>query len=172
VQLAGMGVFPLRWHATGLPGLAVADSGLIWGVPSAAVSANVLLGFEDSDRRRSAEQTIALVVRRDPGSIFARINERGLWGWFGYVLIGLCEVGFQYGLAIRGTRYIREVLRLHGVKLIRKADGSSALNGPSEAMEEVDRKLRKRNVEERHYKQISYIVLGVAVVGYTIFLLG
>jgi len=172
VMLAGTGTHPLRWSARGLPpGLKLSEDGVLRGPAQAAVTARIVVSMSDSRPAKAPDKTLAMVVRPRPLSSLERIARRGLWGWLGYVLLALGEVALLFQLRRRQGHDVLVLLKLYNVNLIQKADGTTALNGSSEDMEAFQQAYKPKHEKYLQYQRISYAVLAVSVIGYTIFLL-
>ena len=172
-RLSGAGQDPLRWSARSLPpGLEIVERGVIRGRPTTAGQARVTVSMQDARQRQAADRVLVLSVQ-PPASRQASAERRRSWlpWWIGYVALALVQVAFLFLLDRRTSREIVAMLRRHGVDLIRRQDGTSALNGPPEHIEAFKAAHKQLADRNRRYKAISYATLGIVVLGYTIFLL-
>jgi hypothetical protein len=176
ITLSGTGAQPLRWSARNLPlGLRLGDDGVIRGEPVAPTKTQIVISMEDARNSKAPEKVLELVVNPPPLTAMDRLKGRGFLWWLGcvlgYAVLGLGEVGFLKLLDIRAGRELAAMLRAHGVDFIRKADGTGGLSGSPEATEVVQRWHKEMFDRQRKLKKISYALLSVAIIGYTIFLL-
>lgn len=63
------------------------------------------------------------------------------------------------------------MLKLYNVNLIHKADGTSALSGSNEDMQAFQESYKQMRWRYLRYKRLSYTVLAVCIIAYTIFFL-
>lgn len=172
LTLAGTGVHPLNWSAKGLPsGLDVSTEGAISGWARSPGLYKGVLSMRDASGAPAADRTVELTVKPRPTSTLERIRRRGIWGWVGYILLILANVAFLYLLRRWEGGRIQEMLAAHNVNLIRKADRTTALNGAPEDMEAFKRDYRHLHEQVRYRKYISYAVLVVGLIAYTLWLL-
>ena len=172
LRLAGEGALPLRWSAANLPaGLSLTENGVIRGTPAVATTSRVVVSLRDARDRSAPDAVLEMSVRRRPVSLGEIVRRPGLWEWLGYVLVALLEVAFLMLLRVRMAKDMALALRLHNVELIQRPDGTTALNGPPEATEAARGQLVQMHGADRRVRLISYVVLGAAMIGYTIFIL-
>jgi hypothetical protein len=172
VTLAGTGAEPLRWSARGLPpGLSITESGVIKGIPGKAGEADVTVSLTDGRDVKAPDRPLKLTVEPPPVSTLDRIKSRGIGAWLGYIILVLAVIAFRFVQGRRMARDIAILLKLHNVEFIQKPDGSTALSGPPEATEEVQRILRQKLLAQKRNKTVSSIVLAAAVLLYTFYLL-
>lgn len=177
IALSGTGAHPLRWSVKNLPlGLRLGDDGVIRGDPVAPAKTQIVVSMEDARNSKAPEKVLELVVNPPPLTAMDRLKGHGFSWWLGcllgYAVLGLGEVGFLKLLDNRAGREFATMLRAHGVDFIRKADGTGGLSGTPEATEAVQRRHKEMFERQRKLKKISYTLLAVAAIGYTIFLLG
>ncbi|MCX5673871.1 MAG: Ig domain-containing protein [Planctomycetota bacterium] len=172
VALAGTGMPPLRWSAKSLPPwLHLQDDGLLSGTPPVAGVVQVAVALTDARSAEAAETTLSLAVNPRPVSMAERFMKRGLWGWLGYVLLILVEVACLYLLRRYKSDRVLVMLKRYNVELIRRPDGTSALNGRPEDTAAFNRAYGPMHQGCLWYQRISYALLALAMIAYTIFLL-
>lgn len=172
VTLAGTGVDPLSWSAKGLPaGLDVSANGVLTGRARSPGSYRTVLSMRDASGAFAADRTVELTVKPKPVSALERLYRRGIWGWVGHVLLILALVAVLYLLRRWRSARTLEMLAAHNVGLVHRPDRTTALNGEPDNVEAFQRDYRPFDQKLKYCKYISYAVLAVGLIIYTLWLL-
>jgi hypothetical protein len=172
MRLAGEGLDPLNWSAQYLPpGLSIKESGVITGIPEQTMKVNITVSMTDARNIKASNKVLILTVNPPSLSPMDLIKKRGIFGWLGYLILVLLTVAYHFLLRRKMAQDVAMTLKLHNVELIQKPDGQAALSGSHEETERVQKRLRQMHFSHRRNRIISYIVLGAAIIAYTLFLL-
>lgn len=171
ITLAGQGVHPLHWSAKNLPtGLAISEEGAISGTPVSDADGEVVVTMSDARSKNAPKRSFTLVVKPRPRSIVQRVNERGIWGWLGYLLLALANVAFLFVLRRQEGRRIEEMMRRHNVTIIKKPDGTASLSGPKDNVSAFQADYKSMHRRYTYSRRMSYAVLAGLMIVYTLFL--
>jgi len=172
------------WSAEDLPaGLRLdGPSGLLTGTPQQAGQYELHLRVRDAALGAAGGAGVGAVVQlrvrpsaeAEPVPLpEARARSRAprWWAWLGCLVLVLAHQVAMRVLSRSMDRRLQGLLRLHDVRLVRRPDGRQELSGPPGQVEDAKRDFAELWARMGRTKKASYVILVLALIAYTVFLL-